>query len=87
MKIWTTKDGDKIRVCDLKDAHLFNIIKMLERNHNFGLRDLSFPDFGGEMAQYWAEHEYFNIMQYEPVALYPIYDALHEEASDRGLKL
>ena len=87
MKIWVTKQGEKIRLIDLKDEHLINIIKMLERNHNFGLRDLSLPSFCGEMAQEWAEHEYFNIMQYEPVNLYPIYDALHEEASDRGLKL
>jgi len=87
MKIWTTKEGEKIKVCNLKDDHLLNIIKMLERNHNFEIRHLSYPSFGGEMAQDWAEHEYYRIIQYEPVALYPIYDALHKEVADRGLKL
>jgi len=60
---------------------------MLERNHNFNLRDLSLPSFCGEMAQYEAEYQYFAIMKHEPWSLYPIYDALHEELSDRGLKL
>jgi len=87
MKIWTTKEGEKIRLIDLKDDHLINIIKMLERNHNFGLRDLSMPSFGGEMAQMDAESRYFALMKHEPWSIYPIYDALHKELSDRGLKL
>lgn len=85
MKRWTTKDGQVIRVCDLMDSHLVNIIKMLERNHNFTLRDIEFPSFGGEMAQCEAEHIYFQMMKHEPVHLYPIYDALIEEAEDRQL--
>ncbi len=87
MKIWTTKEGDKIQLIDLKDDHLLNIIKMLDRNHNFTLRHLSYPNFGGEMAQMQAESEYLTLMESDPSHLYPIYDALHEEAADRGLKL
>jgi len=30
-KIWTTRDGQKIRVCDMDDGHLQNTINFLER--------------------------------------------------------
>ena len=30
-KIWTTKAGIKIRICDMEDSHLINAIKLITR--------------------------------------------------------
>jgi len=30
-KIWKTRDGRKVRICDMTDEHLMNTIKYLER--------------------------------------------------------
>lgn len=30
-KIWTTRDGERIRICDMTDTHLVNTINMLVR--------------------------------------------------------
>lgn len=34
-KVWTTRDGRKVRVCDMDDVHLENTIRMLNRVANF----------------------------------------------------
>jgi len=30
-KLWTTQDGNRIRLCDMSDEHLLNTIKFLQR--------------------------------------------------------
>lgn len=30
-KVWTTKDGTKVRICDMSDAHIMNSMRMLAR--------------------------------------------------------
>jgi hypothetical protein len=30
-KLWTMRDGRKVRVCDMDDGHLLNAMRMLDR--------------------------------------------------------
>lgn len=30
-KLWTTKSGDRIRICDMSDSHVMNTIRLLQR--------------------------------------------------------
>jgi hypothetical protein len=63
--IWTTKDGQRIRICDMTDSHLTNVIDYLEKmiqhikddlksleENNLNLKTL--PDM---YDQLWAEKE------------------------------
>jgi|CXWL01.1.fsa_nt_gi hypothetical protein len=51
-KTWTKKDGTKIRIKDMDDGHLFNTIKMLERNASVKAYYFALlPEPNGEHAQ------------------------------------
>ncbi len=55
--IWTTRTGHKIRIRDLTDAHLRNIIALVERRLTEAEAeiDAGYSYSGsGEMAQYYA---------------------------------
>lgn len=88
-KLWTQKNGTKIRICDISDKHLLNTISFLERKAEEQLHDIPFPSFNGEAAQYYAEQEFDNLMDMgvEDLAeeLYPIYNDLIKEKDRRGL--
>ncbi len=86
-KHWTTKSGEKIRICDMLDEHLKNTIAFLERNARFVADVAIFPSFQGEMAQYYAEQQYDNMVE-DPIEFFcvgTIYDDLVTEQLRRGL--
>lgn len=86
-KIWTTREGEKIRICDMTDDHLRNAIRLCERLHEKAKALIPFPDFNGEMAQYYAEQDYDRFLSSTPEESFPLYPDLCEEAYRRGLKV
>ena len=62
-KLWTMRDGTKIRICDMSDDHLKNTMKMLERVAERAYQDelanaYSFSgEMMGDMASYAAEQD------------------------------
>lgn len=89
MKFWTQRDGTKIAIRDMTDAHIKNAIAMLERMTE-DRRDTclsSYPCFQGEMAQYYAEQDW-NRTASAPVEelaeqTFPVYADLVEEQDRR----
>ena len=82
-KLWTKKDGTKIRICDMSNSHIVNTLRMLERQAE-GDRDMPYPRFNGDMAQMYAEEEWADL-QSQPVShFYPIYDDLLAELARRS---
>lgn len=87
-KLWTTENGTKIRIMDLGDTHLINILNFLERKARAQWVECldNYPSFNGEMAQYYAEAEWNNLSRQGPSVLLPdIYSELIAEAEHRKL--
>ncbi len=82
-KKWTCKNGVKIRIKDMGDKHLANTVAFLERCYQQRL-DVSPPCFSGEMAQYYADMEYNDLMSSSIEDLYPIYDDMVKELTKRA---
>ena len=92
-KLWKTKDGRKIRICDMEDNHLLNTIAMLQRvSESRRISNSVYYLFctppNGEMALYAFEQEQDNVWRatwcdYLP----PIYSNLVLEAERRGLTI
>ena len=85
-KLWTTKDGNKIRICDLETSHLTNIIRLLERKWTTIQHECPFPNFSGEYAQMCAESDYDALLDSGPEYEFPIYSDLVEELDKRKEK-
>lgn len=85
MKMWTCKDGRKVRVKDMDDKHLENTIKFLRRQHQEIVFGTSYPSFNGEMAQYYAEQEFDRLCESRPEDFWPIYEDMMQEADKRHL--
>lgn len=63
--LWTTKNGQTIKVKDLTVEHLGNIVKYLQVHLN-NLSDPmdDYPSFEGEMAQMYAVQEWESSIKY-----------------------
>ena len=82
-KLWRMHNGKTIRICDMSDSHLENTIKMLRRKVEDIRLEIPFPNFQGEMAQYYAEIEYDYIMDCPDEELIPILEDLEDEQKRR----
>ena len=82
-RLWTMKDGEKIRICDMADSHLENSIAMLDRALRRLQRDMPYPEFQGDMAQYYAELDWDRLQESVPEDQYPIYGNLVEDRERR----
>lgn len=89
-RVWTSKDGKRIRICDMDDRHLINTIKMLRRKAGEVRLNIQYPNFIGEMAQYEAERWVNNILEMSEdewtITMYPIYEIFMFEYLRRQLK-
>lgn len=92
-KLWTMRDGTKIRIKDMGDSHLLNTIAMLERvaGRRKAMALCSFPSFNGEMAQFFAEQDWDSLDQTSneeyAAQIFPIYNDMVDESARRNLPI
>lgn len=87
-KLWTTKAGQKIRVCDMTTEHLLHTVRMMERNTEYALRRkvMSFgPPPNGEHAQDAYNEEIADMAEWTTGDLWPIYDDMVDELYERHM--
>lgn len=87
---WTTRDGRKIPIGDMTDAHLLNAIRMVRRT--FDREMLAACAIAGKfdpegMAADCIDREIQVMEDAGPRAVCREYDALADEAGRRGLDL
>lgn len=87
-KLWTTRDGRRIRICDMDDSHLKNTIAMLERGSKVSWEDQLYEAacmmswFSGDsMASYYADQGFDNASQQSPDDFLP--DIYYNLCDDR----
>lgn len=92
-KLWTTRDGRKIRICDMDDSHLLNTVKLLQRvaeAKRIYTTDfyLSTPGPTADMASYYFEQECDQVFSNTYMSYLPeIYHNLINDAERRGLEI
>lgn len=98
-KVWITRDGQRIKIKDLKDDHLCNILRYVKRNaekaQNVAFQELSRAErcLQGEMALMAAESElvalgeldWFEFIETDDSELFDTVQELLLEVSKRGL--
>lgn len=93
-KLWTTKSGNRIRICDMDNSHLDNTIKLLNRvaeietTKAINEGESLLCCLQGEMAVYSVESEIDRLMQcgLDPSEINPLYDNLILERNRRSAK-
>lgn len=95
--VWTTRDGRKVRLCDMADSHLLNTIKYLKKRTEarlaaeiaLGYRVLC--GLQGEMAQLCVEQDLDRLESEDPESFllehFPLYEKLLLEAERRKLPI
>ena len=88
-KVWTTRDGRKIRICDMTDEHLLNTIRLLRRAKekvvSEGYKTLCF--LRGEQAVFDLECELYQLEVGDIDVFHPLGEVLLQEAHRRGLRV
>jgi len=88
---WTTKDGKKIRICEMEDLHLSNAIAMMEKKTNVVIQEAISSGYNlldtisGEIAIYTIEDEIDNLMLegIVPQEIHELYHTLINEKERR----
>ena len=78
-KLWTTKDGSRVRICDMGKGHLLNAIAMLERATKKMENDAIISGYDalsvlrGEIAVFTVENELQHLEEYglDPCDVFP----------------
>ena len=95
-KTWTTKDGCKLRICDMEDEHLSNTLKMLVRYCSYKLHMLSLsayqyavdaPDGAASAASREADQMLEDAAEHDYKSLCEHWPYLLAEATRRGFSL
>lgn len=88
-KHWQTRDGGKIRICDMSDKHLLNAMNCIDRAHDRAIQAAETvsaildPD---SEASFIVDQQIAGMEAEDPADHFPILDDLRREASRRGLK-
>lgn len=89
--LWTTKNGRKIRICDMEDDHLDNTISMLERygkakeNYLISSGYEALCCLQGECAIMSVEQDLMYLEEHglDPCEIHPLYENLLNEKRRR----
>lgn len=86
VKYWKTKDGRKIKIVDMTTSHITNSINLLKRVHARYIQETPYPVFNGEMAQFYADRDWLDLVQSTPKEMFPVIEELEEELKKRKRK-